>query len=138
MPLQKPAFQGLTVSLSSPAILLRSYHNTEVQIEVDSPRAGFVVLNDIWHPWWFGSIDGKPAEILHANVLFRAIQVPAGRHSVRFEFKPLEGAMKEIGARMYGKQPVEKIAVPSGGPLRPEASLPGTSHIAGIATGTLR
>jgi hypothetical protein len=133
-----PAFQGLPVSLSNPAILLRTYHNTEIQIEVISPRAGFVVLNDIWHPWWFGSIDGKPAEILHANVLFRAIQVPAGQHIVRFEFKPLEGAMKELAARMHGKQPAEKMLPPGDGHVRPEASVQGTSRIAGITTGTLR
>ena len=141
MPPQRPAFpafQGLHVSLSSPAILLRSYRNTEIQIEVNSPRAGFVVLNDIWHPWWFGSIDGKPAEILHANVLFRAIQVPAGRHSVRFEFKPVEGAMKELAARMHGKQPAEKITVPPGGHVRPSASAQDAIRIAGIATGILR
>jgi hypothetical protein len=138
MPLQRPAFQGLPVSLSSPAILLRTYRNTEIQIEVDSPKAGFVVLNDIWHPWWFGSVDGKPAEILRANVLFRAIQVPAGKHTVRFEFKPVEGAMKEIAARMQGKQPAERITVPAGGQIRPEASVQGASRIAGIATGTLR
>jgi hypothetical protein len=138
MPLQRPAFQGLPVSLSSPAILLRTYRNTEIQIEVDSPKSGFVVLNDIWHPWWFGSIDGKPAEILHANVLFRAIQVPAGKHSVRFEFKPVEGAMKEIAARMQGKQPAEKMPEPAGSHIRPEASAQGTARIAGIATGILR
>jgi hypothetical protein len=138
MPQQRPALQGMPVSLTSPAILLRTYHNTEIQIEVNSPKAGFVVLNDIWHPWWFGTVDGKPAEILHANVLFRAIQVPAGKHSVRFEFKPVEGAMKEIAARMEGKQPAEKLSVPAGGHIRPEASAQGTSRIAGIATGTLR
>ena len=58
---------------------------------MDTPRAGFLVLNDVWHPWWFGSVDGKPADILRANVLFRAIEVPAGKHVVRFDFRPVEG-----------------------------------------------
>ncbi len=80
-PAETPPVQALHVALTNPSIELKDYQNTEVQIEVDSPEAGFVVLNDIWHPWWFGTIDGKPAEILRANVLFRAIQVPAGRHT---------------------------------------------------------
>src|SRR5690606_30198618 len=28
------------------------YENTEVVIEADSPDGGWVVLNDVWHPWW--------------------------------------------------------------------------------------
>ena len=64
------------------------------------------MLNDVWHPWWFGTVDGKPADIFRANVLFRAIEVPPGRHVVRFEFKPVEGAVKEIMARLTGK-PIE-------------------------------
>ena len=61
-----------------------SYRNTEVILEADSPDGGWVVLNDLWHPWWFAEVDGKPAEILRANVLFRAVAVPPGRHMVRF------------------------------------------------------
>jgi hypothetical protein len=63
-----------------------------------------VVLNDPWQPWWFASIDGQPAEILRANVLFRAVAVPPGRHIVRFEFRPLAGAWKELAGHAW--QPV--------------------------------
>ena len=62
--------------------------------------AGFVVLNDIWHPWWRATVDGVDAEILKANVLFRAVQVPAGTHKVRFSFKPIEGAFAEVRERV--------------------------------------
>jgi hypothetical protein len=73
-----------------------SYHNTEVVLEADSAEGGWVVLNDPWQPWWFASIDGQPAGILRANVLFRAVAVPPGRHTVRFEFRPLAGAWKQL------------------------------------------
>ena len=66
-----------------------SYRNTEVILEADSPDGGWVVLNDLWHPWWFAEVDGKPAEMLRANVLFRAVAVPPGRHTVRFQFRPI-------------------------------------------------
>ena len=66
-------------------------------IEADSPAGGWVVLNDLWHPWWFADLDGKPATILRANVLFRAVVVPPGRHAIRFTFRPLAGAMTQIG-----------------------------------------
>jgi hypothetical protein len=115
--------QPRPVSLSQAATALQVYGNTEVQVAVDTPRAGFLVLNDVWHPWWFGTVDGKPADIFRANVLFRAIEVPAGRHVVRFEFKPVEGAVKEIMARLTGK-PIEPTP-PAWEPwLKPEASAP--------------
>ena len=75
------------------------YHNTEVTLEADSPDGGFAVLNDIWQPWWFASIDGTDAPLLRANVLFRAIAVPPGHHTVRFAFEPLKGAAAQLRAK---------------------------------------
>ncbi len=119
------------VSMPEATTALRIYQNTEVQVEVDTPRSGFLVLNDVWHPWWFGTVDGKPADILRANVLFRAIQVPAGKHVVRFEFKPVEGAVKEIMARLTGK-PLEPVLPPFPDlRIRPEASAPASLRGAG-------
>jgi hypothetical protein len=76
-----------------------SYANTEVLVESDSPAGGWVVLNDLWHPWWFAEVNGKAAEILRANVLFRAVAVPPGRHSLRFVFRPLAGAWAQVAGR---------------------------------------
>lgn len=83
------------------AIQMDVYHNTQVLIEVDSDEAGFVVLNDVWHPWWQATVDGQQVEILKANVLFRAVPVPAGRHKVMFEFKPFAGAFAELEEKLF-------------------------------------
>ncbi len=77
-------------------VRLTRYENTEVEIDVATTQGGFVVLNDIWHPWWRATVDGVETDILKANVLFRAVQVPAGAHKVRFSFKPIEGAIAEF------------------------------------------
>jgi hypothetical protein len=125
------SMQPRLVSLPEATTDLQIYENTEVQVAVNTPRQGFLVLNDVWHPWWFGTVDGKPADILRANVLFRAIQVPAGRHVVRFEFKPVKGAAKEIIARLTGK-PLEPVLPPFPDLwLKPEASVPVFSKAAG-------
>lgn len=73
-------------------VRIESYTNTRVAISVDSHDGGWVVLNDLWHPYWFAEIDGKPVPIQRANVLFRAVLAPPGRHSVVFSFKPVAGA----------------------------------------------
>ncbi len=123
--------QPRPVSLPEASTALDVYQNTEVQVTVNAPRAGFLVLNDVWHPWWFGTVDGKPADILRANVLFRAIQVPAGRHVVRFEFRPVEGAVKQIMAKLKDR-PVEPTLPPFPDLwIRPEASAPASSKAAG-------
>ena len=64
--------------------------------QADSPDGGWVVLHDVYHPWWRGEVDGTPAPNLQANVLFRAVEVPPGRHRVRFVFRPFAGALDQL------------------------------------------
>ncbi len=78
---------------------LVSVGNTEVIVDAASSDGGFVVLNDLWHPWWFADMDGRPAKIMRANVLFRAVEVPPGAHRVRFVFRPLAGAWAQLAGR---------------------------------------
>ena len=77
-------------------VRIASYDNTAIVLDADSPDGGWVVLNDVWHPWWFAEVDGLPALILRANVLFRAVAVPPGQHKVRFTFRPLAGALHQL------------------------------------------
>ena len=72
------------------------YANNEVMIEVESPDGGFVVLNDVWHPWWQATIDGAPAPVLRANVMFRAVEVPAGKRRLVLTFRPLAGLLGRL------------------------------------------
>lgn len=80
-------------------VAIARYANTVVDVDVTSPDGGFVVLNDVWHPWWRVSVDGRPARLLRANVLFRAVAVPPGAHRVSFSFHPFAGALAEVAER---------------------------------------
>jgi hypothetical protein len=91
---------GFTPGASHGSARILRYRNTEIEIATDAPGGGILVLNDVWHPWWRASVDGKPAEILKANVLFRAVVVPPGRHVVRFSFQPFAGALAELRAKL--------------------------------------
>lgn len=77
------------------AAKISSYGTTEVAIVVDAPTDGYVVLNDVWHPWWRASVDGQPTALLNADVLFRAVAVPRGQHVVRFTYHPFLGAFED-------------------------------------------
>ena len=84
---------GLIATRGHGTVALKKYSNTKVEIDVDSTRGGFVVLNDLWHPWWTATLDGEPAPILRANVLFRAVRVANGRHTVSFTFAPIHSIL---------------------------------------------
>lgn len=92
--------------LNEQSAIIFTYENTVVEIEVETDRPGLLVLNDAWHPWWTAEVDGKETEVLRANVLFRAVEVPAGRHFVRFEFKPFSGAVQELSEKLFGPEPL--------------------------------
>jgi hypothetical protein len=83
------------VGMGGSARLVR-YANTEVVVEAAAPGGGILLLNDVWHPWWRASVDGAAAAILKADVMFRAVVVPRGRHVVRFSFHPFAGALGEV------------------------------------------
>lgn len=62
------------------------YAPERVDVSVAVTAAGVLVLRDLHYPGWQARLDGKPVEILEADGLFRAVAVPAGIHSVVFEF----------------------------------------------------
>ena len=58
-----------------------------VRLEADSSEAAYVVLVDAWTPGWTARVDGREAAVHRANVAFRAIAVPAGRHAVELRYR---------------------------------------------------
>jgi hypothetical protein len=97
---QPPKARGLPPVEPAGTARIVQYANTEVTVETDAPAEEILVLADVWHPWWRADVDGISAEILKADVLFRAVEVPAGRHLVRFTFHPFAGALAELARRL--------------------------------------
>jgi len=63
-----------------------SYQDNRVEVEIQSPGNGILVLSDIFYPGWRASIDGVETEVLRADYNLRAVAVPGGRHTVVFQF----------------------------------------------------
>lgn len=69
-------------------VRVERYEPDRIELAVDSPAEGYLVLSDPFYPGWRAELDGSPAEILRANYAFRAVAVPAGSHTVTMTFRP--------------------------------------------------
>ncbi len=86
----KEALQGVNEGYkdSLSTIRLTSYEPNQLVYETSSPQDGIVVFSEIYYPGWTATIDGKPADIARADYILRAMNVPAGKHTIEMRFDP--------------------------------------------------
>jgi len=81
--------QGFKPAADGSVITLTSYAPDVLTYKTQSSADGTVVFSEIYYPYgWKAYIDGKPADIFRANYLLRAMNIPAGQHEIRMEFRP--------------------------------------------------
>jgi len=68
----------------APDVSIEKYEPNRIDISVNNPRDGFLVLLDCYYPGWKAFVDDKPAKIMRANYIFRAVRIAPGRHMVKF------------------------------------------------------
>lgn len=74
---------------SAATIQLTYFDNRKVHYESNNSQKGLAVFSEVYYPkGWEITIDGQPAEMVRVNYVLRALEVPAGKHDIKFEFKP--------------------------------------------------
>ncbi len=68
---------------------LMAFDPTTVVVRTDGSASGVLLLKEAAYPGWQAFIDGQPASIATADVVYRAVFVPAGDHEVVFQFRPI-------------------------------------------------
>jgi hypothetical protein len=95
-----------------------SYQRNSVTLEVESSQNGILVLHDIHYPGWEAWVDGERRPILRTNLLFRGVEVPAGRHRVEFHFRPMSLENLVAAASDFVKSDEEPIKTAIAAPIR--------------------
>jgi hypothetical protein len=77
---------------SSPAGQIQIEHENpnEIILQINGSQSGWVLISDVWYPGWRAMVDGNPVPVRNANYLFRGIEVPAGHHTLRLVYLPLD------------------------------------------------
>ncbi|MFY0593065.1 YfhO family protein [Roseivirga sp.] len=83
-------FSGLDANYSQNGIIdLVEYHPGYWKYESNNSGKGLAIFSEIHYPVGFEvTIDGEPVEMLRANYILRALEIPAGQHTVEFNFAP--------------------------------------------------
>ena len=81
--------QGKAKLVASPKM------DTQV-FQVESDRAGFMVVAGNYHPYWKATVNGKEAKVYKAFGDLRAVEIPKGKSEVRMEYrsKPFHACIK--------------------------------------------
>lgn len=69
-----------------------------IEIAADSEAGGILTMHATSYPGWIAEIDGQEVPVLRADILFRAIEVPAGAHRIVFRYQPLSLANLQLAA----------------------------------------
>jgi Bacterial membrane protein YfhO len=67
---------------------IRERRADRLVVEVEASAGGHLVVAEAYQDGWRARVDGAAVTVVPANVLFRAVPVPAGSHQVELRYRP--------------------------------------------------
>jgi len=86
------------VSRQPSSVNITGYGPNEILLDAKTANDDLLVLSEIYYPGWRAWVDDREVQMLRADYLFRAIELPAGTHRVRFLYDP---TWFKIGAGLF-------------------------------------
>jgi uncharacterized membrane protein YfhO len=84
---------------STASIQLVNNNNDVVHYTSNSSKKQLAVFSEVYYKLgWKAYIDDQEAPILKTNYVLRGLVVPAGKHTIRFEFKPTTIASAQMAS----------------------------------------
>lgn len=76
-------------SRSKPEINATSNLSTRREFKVTGNAAdGYLFIADTWYPGWIAFVDGMETPVFRADYVFMSVELPAGDHTVKIEYRP--------------------------------------------------
>lgn len=67
---------------------LRSFAHAHIEAECDAQTSALAVFVEQYDAGWSATVDERPARLLRANLVMRAVPIPEGHHRVVLKFSP--------------------------------------------------
>ncbi|HYS55721.1 MAG TPA: hypothetical protein VER58_18325, partial [Thermoanaerobaculia bacterium] len=68
-------------------------------LDVEATETSLLIITITRHKYWHATIDGRPAELMPANIAYQSLSVPPGRHRVEVRYRnPLVGWSAAVSA----------------------------------------
>jgi hypothetical protein len=75
---------------SSPGnVAVPEYTPGHIRIQATAARPALLAVAESLAPGWQATLDGQPVDILRTNYLSQGVVVPAGQHTVEFQYQPV-------------------------------------------------
>ncbi len=81
-PLEGPGCEGSAARVTGAGL-------SWVEVALEACGPGYLLLSDSYFPGWEATLDEAPLPVRRANSVMRAVPVPTGAHTVRFDYRPL-------------------------------------------------
>ncbi len=94
-PPQSSVVAASTAEAPPGAVRITRYTATEIDLVMESDAPAWLLLTDAWYPGWEAWVDGAPVAVQRANLMFRALALPAGAQDLHLRYRPawLPGAL---------------------------------------------
>jgi hypothetical protein len=82
---------------SSANVAITARSSTSLSLRSETERPGLLLVSEAYYPGWRAWIDEREVPVHRANLMMRAVVLPAGGHEILFEFHP---ASVRVGAAL--------------------------------------
>ncbi len=83
---RQPGARAEILSQNSPGFEVTAFDVNKIIVQTDFSADKFLVYNDNYHPGWRAYIDGKKFPLYRANLAFKGIWIPGGKHTLKLVY----------------------------------------------------
>jgi hypothetical protein len=88
LPGDQPFPQSSGQDVASGSVVLTRPDPDNLRLIVNASLPSWLYVGELWTPGWTASVDGERTRLWPANLVGRAVQVPAGNHEILMEYRP--------------------------------------------------